>query len=153
MNNNILSQFFDVPTDKPDLPENQRRLYRTLLADLSYIPVLLGFNALGFIVIYVLGLTGLLDKNDPRLLVVAGISLLASVLFIPLFPLLRRGQLNSVLVSILLINSLVAISQVFLWQGVVWFPLLLAIPPILIFITQCMEFSKDIDGLVLFMAF
>jgi GAF domain-containing protein/HAMP domain-containing protein len=134
MNNNILLQFFDVPPDRPDLPENQRRLYRTLLADLSYIPALLGFNALGFTIIYILGLIGLLDKSDPRLLLVAGTSLLTSVLFIPLFPLMRRGQLTSLSILIPLINNLGAVSQVFLWQGIVWFPLLLAIPPILAFI-------------------
>ena len=141
MNNLIFPQLFDVPFDRPDLSENQRRLSRTMHAVLVYTPVLLGFNALGIIVIYLLGLTGFLDKNDPRILIVGGTSLLASIFFIPLFSLLRRGQLIALSVFILLINSLGAVSQVLLWQGIVWFPLLLAIPPVLIFITHgCFTF-------------
>jgi GAF domain-containing protein/HAMP domain-containing protein len=136
MNNTPFPQFFEVPPDRVDLPAEQRRLYRTLLAALHYFPVLLGFNALGFTVIYVLGLTGLLDKNDPRILAVAGISLLASLSHIPLFSLLRRGQLNSLTVFILLINSLSGAAQIFLWQGIIWFPLLLAIAPATLFINQ-----------------
>lgn len=136
MNNKLFSQLFDAPADRPDLPENQRRLYRTLQAALYYFPILLGFNAIGFTIIYVLGLTGLLEKNDPRILIAAGISLFTSILHIFLFSLLRRGQLISLSAYLILINSLGGASQVFLWQGVVWFPLILTIAPVLIFITQ-----------------
>jgi GAF domain-containing protein/HAMP domain-containing protein len=97
---------------------------------------LLGFNALGFTVIYVLGLIGLLDKNEPRILIVAGISLLTSILHIPLFTLLQRLRLNSLSIFLLLINSLGGALQILFWQGIVWFPLLLAISPALLFITQ-----------------
>jgi GAF domain-containing protein/HAMP domain-containing protein len=134
MNNMLSPQFFDVPSDKPDLPEDQRRLYRILHVALSHIPVLLGFNALGFTIIYVLGIAGLLDKSEPRLLIIAGISLISSLLHIPLFHVLRRAQLNSVAVSLLLINSLTGTLQVLLWQGVLWFPLILAIGPVLVFL-------------------
>ena len=157
MANITSSRFFELPSQKPDLPENQHGLHRLLQASLVYIPVLLGFNALGFTVIYVLGFTGLLDKNEPRLLIIAGISLLTSILHIPLFALLRRAQLNLLSIFILLINSLGSASQVFLWQGIVWFPLLLAISPALIFIIQNglqqRVAAEDIDGLALFMGF
>jgi len=136
MNNMLSTHFFDIPSDRPDLPEQQRHLYKMLYISLFHIPVLLAFNALGFAIIYLLGLTGLLDKNEPRLLIVAGISTVASLLHIPLFSTLRRTQLDTVAISLMLINSLTGLMQVLLWRGIEWFSLLLAIGPVLVFIFQ-----------------
>jgi len=49
---------------------------------------------------------------------------------------LRRVQLNTLALFILAINSLGGLAQVFIWQEIVWFPLLLALSPAVIFITQ-----------------
>lgn len=136
MNTKAFPEYFKLDPNAPDLPANQHNLFRALQAGLAYVPILLGFNALGFIIVYVLGSIGLLDKNDSRILIVAGISLLTSILHIPLFSLLRRRQLNLVSMLLMLINSLGAVSQVFLWQGFVWFPLVLALSPVLVFVAQ-----------------
>jgi GAF domain-containing protein/HAMP domain-containing protein len=135
---NFLSLFhyFDLAADRADLAPNQRSLYRLLQAALSYIPILLGFNALGFVVIYVLGLFGFLDKNETQILIVAAISLATSILHIPLFSMLRKGQFNLVSVLLLLIDGLGASAQILLWQGIIWFPLAMLISMTLVFVIQ-----------------
>lgn len=130
------SGFFAMLPDRPELAADQRNLYRTLYAALSYIPTLLGFITLGFIVIYLLGLVKLLDKNEPRLLIISGITAFAAVLHIPLFSLMRRGRLNDIAAALVAINGLSAVSQIFIRQGIIWFPLLVAASPALMFATQ-----------------
>ncbi len=136
MENMTPARFFDLIHYQPDLPPDQREAYRTLQAALTYIPVMLVFNALGFVVLYSLGLAGLLDQNDSRLLIVTFTSLLSSSLHLPLFPLMRSGKFNTVAVYLLLINGLASAAQVLVWQDIVWFPLALAVSPGIVFATQ-----------------
>jgi len=135
-NNQSLFNYFELAPVRADLAADQRSLFRLLQAALAYIPILLAFNAIGFVVIHTLGRLELLDQSDSRILVIAGISLLASLLHIPLFPLLRKGHLNLVSMLLLLINGLSSASQVFLWQGIIWFPLTMVMSIALVFVVQ-----------------
>jgi GAF domain-containing protein/HAMP domain-containing protein len=127
---------FNIEPDNPNLPDDQRKLYRTLHAVLSNVPLLSLFITLGFGIIYLLGLSGLLDRNEPRLLIIAGIAATAAILHIPLFELMRRGERVRVAVFLVLINCLAAAAQVFIWQGIVWLPLAVTTFPLLLFVTQ-----------------
>lgn len=130
------SAFFTMPPDRPDLAANQRDLYRTLYAALSYIPILQGFITLGFGTIYLLSLMGLLETNEPRLLIVSAISAAAALLHLPLFSLLRRGKLNEVAAGLLIINGLMLASPVLIWQNIIWLPIILVSGPSIVFATQ-----------------
>lgn len=134
-NINIIS-YFNLEPDKPDLPVDVRNLYRTLYGSLSYLPGLSLFITLGFIVLYLLGLTGLLDKAEPKLLIVAGIAFVAALLHVPLFQMMRKGELERVAVLLVVINGTAALAQIFLWQGIIWFPLTVTVIPYFIFTTQ-----------------
>ncbi len=128
--------FFDIPEDFPNLSPDRRDLYQTLHSALVYIPILLAFNFIGLGIIYTLGKIGLLSNSDERLLLVAAISLITSILHLPLFPLLRRGKIESVTIGLLIIDGLGAAAQIFLWEGIIWLPLLLIASPAIVFAAQ-----------------
>lgn len=129
-------QYFEVPADQPGLTPDQRLLFKTLSTAMTYIPIMLAFNGVGILLVYLLGAVGLLDLNETRLLWVAATTIIASILHIPLYPILRKGQLETVAGALMVIDGLASASQVFFWNGIVWFPLLLAISPGVVFSTQ-----------------
>jgi GAF domain-containing protein/HAMP domain-containing protein len=136
MENKRFLSYFELPDAPPSLSPDLRSLHQTLQSALVYIPIMLGFNAIGALIVYIASRIGLLDDSDPRILLVGGLSLLISLLHIPLFQTLRQGKLASITISIMLIDGIGAAMQIFIWQGIAWFPLLMAISPALIFVTQ-----------------
>lgn len=128
--------FYKIPLDQPELPPAERRLFRAGAAFLLYTPIMLGFSCIGLILIYIIASIGLLDNPDPRLLIVAAVSLMFSLLHFPLFPYAKRGNLEMVLAGLLFTSILSGIAQVFLWENVgIWFALLGLIgPPTLTFV-------------------
>lgn len=153
-------KYFVLAPDQAEMEPSRRTLSKIIQAALAYIPLLLTFNALGFVVIYSLGRLGLLDTSDSRLLVVAGISLLDSFLHIPLFRLLRKGSLTFVALAIFSINSLASGSQIFFWNKTAWFPLVMVTGITLVFITQrglnrwyrlgCFIFGAGLAALIIY---
>ncbi len=136
MNNPNNPSFFSLEPDKPGLPKDQRTLYRTVYSILYHLPLLSLFIAVGVGVVYWLGFSGLLDKDEPRLLIVAGIALATTLLQLPVFQLFRKGNLKLAAILLLIINSLSSVTQVFVWQGISWLFLGIALIPVLIFVIQ-----------------
>ena len=136
MNNPNNSSFFTLEPDKPGLPDNQRTLYRTVYSILYHLPLLSLFIAVGVGVTYWLGVTGLLDKNEPLLLIVAGIALATTLLQLPVYQLLRSGELELAAILLFIINATSAAAQIFVWQGVYWVFLGISLVPVLIFTVQ-----------------
>jgi len=134
METNRLRTFFQIPLDRPEFPPAERNLYRASAAFLLYTPIMMGFSFLGLVLIYIIASFGFLDNPDPKLLAVAGISLLFGLVHLPLFPYAKRGKLEIVTTGLLIISVLSGVAQVFFWAGVVWFPLVLIIFPALIFL-------------------
>jgi GAF domain-containing protein/HAMP domain-containing protein len=134
-----ISNFFNTSLsdfDNETIPENQRALQKVLTSAVTYIPLLLVFNALGFITIYLLAALGLLDAADPKLLAVAGISLVAAVLHIPIINLLKRNQIDLVILSLFALDGTASVVQMFLWQGStsLAFFTIIALSPALVFL-------------------
>jgi GAF domain-containing protein/HAMP domain-containing protein len=135
---NILNLFNPsfVDIDDKNIPENQRTLYLTLVGALTYVPLLLMFNAFGFFTIYSLTLLGLLEAPDIKLLVVGAISLITAVLHLPIANLLRKRQIDKVFIAIFALDGAASISQLFLWTGEIplYFFTTIAISPALVFL-------------------
>lgn len=129
-------QFNVLDYEDLDIPEGQRGLYNILAASLSYIPLMLGFNALGLVLIYILASLGFLDVADPKLLGVAAISLVAGALHIPIAALFKQNKIEAVILSLYIVDGLASASQVFLWEGVMplAFFTLSAVSPALVFL-------------------
>jgi len=138
MNNQFRNalDYLTLPSNLPGLDTEQRDLYRTLYAALSFVPTLLAFIALGFWIIYLLGTVNLLDSNDSRLLIVSAVSALASILHFPLFSLIRRARFNETAAGLLAINSLTSCVQILLWKDIQWLPIVVSAAPTLLFVTQ-----------------
>ena len=136
MNNSNNFLFFNLEPDRPDLPENKRTLYRTVYAILYHLPLLSLFIGVGVGLIYWLGYSGLLDQNEPRLLIVASIAIVTTLLMLPVIIIVRRGQLELAAFLLLVINSCSSAAQVFVWQGIVWIFLVIAMVPVLIYVIQ-----------------
>mgnify|MGYP000132647799 CR=1 FL=1 len=81
-------RFFDLSIDKPELPPDERTLYRLLASVLIFIPVMQFLVGIGVATIASLNLAGLFDNQEPLLFAIAGVSILNSGLHLPLFPLL-----------------------------------------------------------------
>lgn len=134
MSNFLNASFADF--DSEGVPENQRTLHSVLAGALIYIPLLLVFNTLGFVIIYMLTLFGLLDAPDPKLLGVAAVSLIAALLHIPIANLLKNNHINLVVLSLYAVDGIASLVQLFFWQGtapLVFFTLI-AISPALVFL-------------------
>jgi GAF domain-containing protein/HAMP domain-containing protein len=129
-------RYFELAPDQSEMEPNRRSLYRLLQAALAYIPLLLTFNALGFVVIYSLGQLGLLDASDVRLLYVAGVSFAVGLLHVPLYGLLRKGSISAVAIALLVINGLGAGMQILFWDNILWFPLAMVVSLALVFVAQ-----------------
>jgi GAF domain-containing protein len=125
-----------VDFDNLAVPDEQKSLHKILVAAVSYIPLMLGFNTFGFILIYILAAIGLLDAADPKLLGVAAISLVTAVLHLPIANLLKQNRIITVVFSLLLLDGLASAFQMFFWEGVgpLIFFLLTAISPALVFL-------------------
>lgn len=136
MQTNPLRALFQIPLDRPDLPPIERNAYRTNAAFLLYTPIMLGFGSIGFVLIYMVALFGLLDYADPRLLILAGIMVLFGLAHLPLLSYLRQGNTEIVSLGLLLTSILSGAVQVFMWAGIVWFPLSIIIFPSLSFLYQ-----------------
>lgn len=134
---NPVRAFFQIPLDRSDLPPAERKLYRAGTAFLMYTPVMLIFSFFGLMLIYIIAYLGLLDNPDPKLIVVALVSLFFAIIHIPLFPYAKRGNLEIIITGLLITSILSGIVQVFLWVGIFGipaFPLSLIIPSTLTFI-------------------
>lgn len=136
METNPLIAFFQIPLDRPELPPTERNMYRISTVFLLYTPLMLVFSVLGSILIYFIASVGLLDVPDPMLLVVAGISLVFSLLHLPLFPYAKRGNTEMVFVGLLTTSILSGIAQACVWSGpgVILFPLSLIVLPAFTFL-------------------
>lgn len=134
MSNFLNASFTDF--DSEGVPENQRTLHGVLASAVIYIPLLLVFNTLGFVIIYMLTLFGLLDAPNLKLLGVAAISLTAALLHIPIANLLKNNHINLVVLSLYAVDGVASLVQMFFWQGtapLVFFTLI-AISPALVFL-------------------
>jgi GAF domain-containing protein/methyl-accepting chemotaxis protein len=136
---NNIQKFFNTPLTELEMqaiPQNQRALYNVLLGAITYIPLLLIFNALGFFTIYVLTLLDLLDAPDIKLLGVGAVSLIAAILHIPIATFLKKNQIDRVLLGLYLVDGAASVVQLFLWQGTVplYFFTAIAISPALVFL-------------------
>lgn len=122
--------------DFENVPAKERALYNILAAAVNYIPLMLYFNALGFIIIYGLSYSGLLDAPDAKLLGVAGVSFFTALLHIPIANLLKRQHINSTILSLILLDGTASAVQLFLWQGnaAFIFFFLIAISPAIVFL-------------------
>ena len=134
-----MPNFFDLSFSEfetDDIPQNQRALRNVLVAAVNYIPLMLAFNAFGFVIIYLLAYLGLLDAPDLKLLGVAGISLVTALLHIPIASLLKKNRVNSVILSLILLDSTASAVQMFFWQGTgpLIFFLVTAISPAIVFL-------------------
>jgi GAF domain-containing protein/HAMP domain-containing protein len=134
METNPVRAFFQIPLDRPELPPAERNLYRASAAFLLYTPIMMGYSCVGLILIYILASFGFLDNPDPKLLAVAGVSLLFGSMHLPLFPYAKRGELEVVTTGLLIISILSGAVQVFFWAGIAWFALTLIILPTLVFL-------------------
>ena len=136
MNTSNFMQFNVLDFEDLNVPEGQRGLYNILAAAISYIPLMLGFNALGFLLIYVLASIGFLDAADPKLLIVAAISLIAGVLHVPIAALFKQNKIETVVFSLFILDGLASASQVLLWEGAMplAFFTLSAVSPALVFL-------------------
>ncbi len=134
MSNFLNASFTDF--DSEGIPENQRTLHGVLASAVIYIPLLLVFNMLGFVIIYMLTLFGLLDAPDLKLLGVAAVSLIAALLHIPIANLLKNNHINLVILSLYAVDGLASLVQMFFWEGtapLVFFTII-AISPALVFL-------------------
>ncbi len=122
-------QYFNLPVEKPELSPSKKSLYRTLYATLAFMPIMLGFNFVGFLLVYLLALGGFLDTPDARLLMVGGVSLLIGVLHLPLFGYFRREKYEQVAAIIVTLNVIGGAAQIFFWYGITWFVITLAVVP------------------------
>lgn len=107
-----------------------------LVSAMTYIPLLLALNTLGFITIYLLTWFELLDSSDPKLLGVAAISLVTAALHIPIINWLRKNKIDLVILSLFALDGAASVMQMFFWQGstaLVFFTLI-AISPALVFL-------------------
>lgn len=129
-------QFNVLDFEDLDVPEGQRGLYNILAAAISYIPLMLGFNAFGFLLIYTLASLGFLDAADPKLLIVAAISLIAAALHLPIAAQFKQNKIETVILSLLILDGLASASQVLLWEGTMplAFFTLSAVSPALVFL-------------------
>jgi len=109
--------FFNLPPEDTDVSSRERQFYRVISAALTFIPLILIFNFLGFGLVYILAFFGILDVADTKLLTVGTISLLLGLLHFPLYPLLRQRRLQIVALLLFLLDGLGRVSQVFLWQN------------------------------------
>jgi len=130
----MLQHFFELPVDKPELPADKRSLYQLLTAAVTSIAVFQFLTGIGIFVIAMLGLTGYFDtpENTGLLFLVASINVLDSLLHLPMFALLRRGKLELVATLLVVINGTLSAMQILLWQGVLWFPILLVLSAIIV---------------------
>ena len=140
METNPLRKFFDIPLDRPEFSTAERRLYRASTAFLIYTPIMMGFNAVGLTLIFIIAYLGLLDNPDPKLLILAGVSVLFALIHLPLFSYAKRGHLELVITGLLTTSMLSGIAQVFFWGGGTWgniiilFPVSLIVIPIFTFL-------------------
>lgn len=126
--------FFNLPLEAPDLPTEKRLLYRILSAALTFLPLMLFFNFLGFTLVYGLAALQILDVADTKLMSVALISLAAAALHFPIYPRLRQRRLQEVALLLLLIHGLTSASQILLWENLAIPVALISLAPVAIFL-------------------
>ncbi|MFO7583749.1 MAG: GAF domain-containing protein [Anaerolineales bacterium] len=135
---NILNLFNPsfMNIDDESIPKNQRTLYLTLVGALTYVPLLLVFNALGFFTIYTLTLVGLLDAPDIKLLGVGAVSLITAFLHAPIAELLKKRQIDKVFISLFALDGIASVIQIFFWEGIIplYFFTAIAISPAFVFL-------------------
>ncbi len=121
----MLQHIFELPVDKPELPANKRSMYQLLSAAVTAITVFQALTGIGIFIVAGLALAGFFDtpENIYLLFIVASINILDSLLHLPMFPLLRRGNLELVAILLMLINGSLSAAQILLWQGIIWFPI------------------------------
>jgi GAF domain-containing protein/HAMP domain-containing protein len=122
--------------DDEAVPEQQTILRNILVAALNYIPLMLGFNAFGFVLIYFLALFGLLDSADLKLLGVGAISLITALLHIPIAERFRKNEITNVILMLIALDGTASALQMFFWEGIapLAFFMSTAISPVLVFI-------------------
>jgi GAF domain-containing protein/HAMP domain-containing protein len=135
---NILNLFNPsfMNIDDESIPKNQRPLYLTLVGALTYVPLLLVFNALGFFTIYTLTLMGLLDAPDIKLLGVGAVSLITAFLHAPIAELLKKRQIDKVFISLFALDGIASVIQIFFWEGIIplYFFTVIAVSPAFVFL-------------------
>lgn len=130
----MLQHFFELPADQPGLPPEKRLLYRLVTVATTTITMFQALTGLGILVIAGLALAGYLDtpENISLLFVVAGINILDALLHLPLFPLIRKGKLELVALLLMLVNGTLSAAQIFLWENIIWFPILLVLSAVIV---------------------
>jgi GAF domain-containing protein/HAMP domain-containing protein len=121
------------PVDAASLGNEQRAFYRLLLSALTFIPLMLAFNFLGFVLIYGLAVIGILDNADTKLLIVGAISLVTSALHIALRRPLYAKKFPLVAILLILIDGFASAFQILLWQGITIPIIILAASPAIAF--------------------
>jgi GAF domain-containing protein/HAMP domain-containing protein len=125
-------RFFDLPVDKPDLPADQRSLYQLFVTAITS-----KFMAgIGIAVMALLGLAGYFDtpENITLLFLAATINLLDSILHTLMFSWLRQSKLELVAILLMVVNGTLSAAQIFLWQGILWFPITLVLSAVILII-------------------
>lgn len=120
MQNFSLRSYLTIPEERYDLTEENQGLYRRLAAIFEYVPLLLGFNGAGYIILYALSFIGALDAPDIRLVALAGIFFLTALLYLISYPLIKNANLSGGSLIFIVANSLLVFSQAFFWDGLLW---------------------------------
>lgn len=140
---------YSIPLDNPGLPANRRGLYRLVAACINYIPWLLFFNFIGFVLVYIFAYYNLLDDANNELLIVGFTSFVAAILHLPLIPWVKQNRLEWALICIVLINNLASVVQVFLWKDIDFFIIaLIAVPTLLVILPSWLSQSQRIGLLM-----
>jgi len=141
--------YLGIESEKPELPEVRQQFYRTLYAFMLHVPLLSIYISQGFFIIYLLGLYGLLEYGDSRLLIISGLACITAIVHLPLFRLMRVEQYDTVAIYFIFINSTASALQVFFWQEILWFPIIASLFPVLLFISQSgMKFKFRLAGAI-----
>ncbi len=135
-NRTSIREFLTLSEDRPDLPGGEREIYRRQVAILQFSPILLSFNALGYLVLFSISSFESLGTPEVGLIWLAGLFLLASALFITVYPYAKEARFNTVSVFYILINAGLVISQTFFWGGLLWLLIPLAFIPAIETLTQ-----------------
>ena len=133
----MLQHFFELPAEKPDLPQEKRGAYQLLSAAVTSNTVFQSLIGVSIFVIALLALAGYFDipENILLLFVVASINILDSLLHLPMFPLLRRGKLELVAILLMLANGILSALQSLLWQGIAWFPIVMVLSAVIVLVS------------------
>ena len=133
----MLQHFFELPAERPDLPPEKRGVYQLLSAAVTSISVFQSLIGVSILVIVMLALAGYFDipENISLLFIVASINILDSLLHLPMFPLLRQGKLELVVILLMLANGILSALQILLWQGVLWFPIAMVLSAVIVLVS------------------